>query len=622
MMTIVKTTLVLILAGATIAPPVMADEKDELLKLKSKLAAEKEELLKIKNTTVNLMDLLVQEGLLDKSKTESLIKAAEQKAAAEAKQQLAQEAAEELKAAKAAASSVTSLPSQKNGSVFVGYVPEFVKEEIRQQVRADLKDEVVQEVKADAKDELWGIPAALPDWVSRMHFTFDARFRFVNDFFGSENAPYLDFLSINRNGGNLAAFQRNEEFLNTTKDELRLSQRFRAGLNLDIAEGVKAGVRVGTSNIRNPVSNEQTLGNTGESFEFVIDRAFIQYDFIDQIGNDWFSFYFGRFANPWLSTDIVYDPDLSFQGFAGTFRYRFNQDDPNVKAYKAAMTNDLGGRAGVNFGPQTPDSVFATLGIFPIQEVNLSVNDKWLLGGQLGADWLVYGHNRLKVGAAYYHYRNTRARPNARDSFEYDWTAPQFVQKGNTMVPINVNEGNDLAGNPFNSRCTNATTRGPGDACLWGLASDFNIFNATMIYDYSGFDPVHVMLTLDYAKNLGYDEARIRREFGDRLAPGTSLAGKTNAFQIRLDVGDQDVVKFNDWNLFWAYRYVERDAVLDAFTESLFHAGGTDAKGWWIGANYGLAKNTWLNLRWSSSNTIDGPPLSIDIGAVDLNVRF
>ncbi|MDP3529386.1 putative porin [Methylicorpusculum sp.] len=619
-MTIVKKSALFVLASSLFTP-VMADEKDELLKLKSKMAAEKEELLKLKNTTVNLMDLLVEEGVLDKKKTESLIRAAEQKAAVEAKQQIARETSEELDTTEPD-KAAPAMPAKQNGSVYVGYVPEFVKEEIRQQVRADLKDEVVQEVKADAKEELWGIPAALPDWVSRLHFTFDSRFRFVNDFFDSENAPYLDYLSINSNGGNLAAFNRNEEFLNNTKDELRLSQRFRAGLNLDITDGVKAGVRVGTSNIRNPVSNEQTLGNTGESFEFVVDRAFIQYDFIDQQGKDWFTFYAGRFANPWLSTDVVYDPDLSFQGFAGTFRYRFNQDSVNVRSYRAAMTNDLGGRAGVNFGPQTPDSVFATLGIFPIQEINLSVKDKWLLGGQLGADWLVYGQNRLKVGAAYYHYRNTRARANTRNSFEYDWTAPEFIQKGNTMVPININEGNDLAGNPFNSRCTDATTRLPGDACLWGLASDFNIFNATMIYDYSGFDPVHVMLTLDYAKNLGYDESRIRKEFGDRLDQDKSYAGKTNAFQVRLDVGDQDVVKFNDWNLFWAYRYIQRDAVLDAFTESLFHGGGTDAKGWWLGANYGLAKNTWVNLRWSSSDAIDGPPLSIDTGAVDLNVRF
>lgn len=270
-------------------------------------------------------------------------------------------------------------------------------------------------------------------------------------------------------------------------------------------------------------------------------------------------------------------------------------------------------RAGINMGPQTPNSVFATLGVFPIQEVNLSTSDKWLFGGQLGADWLVHRDSRLKVAAAYYDYQNIRARPNARDSFTNDWTAPQFIQKGNSMVPININDG-------FNSRCTDSQSF-LGQGCLFGLATDFKIFNATAIYDFAGFGSTHVMLTGDYAKNLGFDAKRIAQEFPGAL-PGDLGDEKTSAFQIRLDVGDQNVQRFKDWSTFISYRYIERDAVLDAFNDSVFHLGGTNAKGWMIGANYGLAKNTWINFRWLSSDVIDGPPLSIDSALLDLNARF
>jgi hypothetical protein len=88
----------------------------------------------------------------------------------------------------------------------------------------------------------------------------------------------------------------------------------------------------------------------------------------------------------------------------------------------------------------------------------------------------------------------------------------------------------------------------------------------------------------------------------------------------------------SDWNTYIAYRYVDRDAVLDAFTDSVFHLGGTNAKGWVLGVNYGIAKNTWLNFRWYSTDIIDavlskgttGKPLpfSIDTAVLDLNARF
>lgn len=609
-MIVARNTLAAILAGAFLSPA-MADEKEDLLKLKKRMDSEREELLELKNTAVNLVELFVEQGLLDKQKAERLVNKAKAKAQTEAKQQLAREQEEEQLAGNAAAAAGGYVPGTGNSkSVYVGYVPEFVKEEIRNQVRADLKNEVVKEVKADAKAEQWGIPGALPEWLGNTKLSFDMRVRGADDFFQEDNEALLDYLTINQEGGHLPARNKGMEYLNTTKDRFRFSERFRLSLDMKIVEHLKAGIRLATSNIRNPVSNDQALGNTGQSFEFAIDRGFIQYDFIDKKGNDWFSLYAGRFANPWVSTDVVYDPDLSFQGLAGTFRYRFNQGSDKVKAYKAALTNDLGGRAGINFGPQTPDSVFATLGAFPIQEINLSSADKWLFGGQLGADWLVRNDSRLKVAAAYYGYKNIRARPNARGSFENDWTAPEFIQKGNSLVPINLNDG-------FNPRCTSAQSA-IGQGCLYGLASDFRIFNLTAIYDID-FAGTHVVLTGDYAKNFGYDAARIEREFPGLLADNTD---RTSAFQIRLDIGDPDVRRFMAWNVFLAYRYVERDAVLDAFTESLFHAGGTNAKGWWLGGSYGLARNTWVNLRWSSTDSIHGPRLSIDTAAVDLNVRF
>lgn len=622
----ISRTIIAVLLASMIPVPAMADEKSELLKLKEKIANEREELLELKNTTTNLIELFVEQGLLDKEKAKVLVNAAKKKAAQEAKDQIAKERAEEKQVAepKVVKSTAPDKPAgekekvKEKGPVFVGYVPEFVKDEIRQQVRADLKDEVVQEVKANAKKEAWGIPAALPEWLNRTRLTFDMRLRGSNDFFGNDNAPFLDYLSINRDGGHIPAFQRNEEFQNTEFDRLRFSQRFRAGFEMDITDSLKAGVRLATSNMRNPVSNDQSLGVTGQSYELAIDRGFLQYDYRDAKGKDRFSVYGGRFRNPFFSTDVVYDSDLSFEGFAATFRERFNEDAPNVKNYKPPALVDLGGRFGINMGPQTPNTMFATVGVFPIQEVNLSEKDKWLFGGQAGVDWLVHDQSRFKAAVSFYHFHNTRARANAPNSFANDWTAPQFVQWGNTMVPINVNEGNELDGTPINSRC-NSTQSFVGQGCLYGLASDFNIFNFTALYDYAGFAPINVMFTFDFTKNFGYNANRIQREFAGRLLDNRD---KTTAYQFRMDVGDRDALKFKNWNAFIAYRYIERDAVLDAFTDSVFHLGGTNAQGWWIGGNYGIANNTWVNLRWMSASAIHGPTLNVDSLLLDLNVRF
>jgi len=595
-----------VLLASPMAAGAFADKPEEMVQVK-------------KSTLVNLVDLLVQRGVINKDEGKGLVSAAEQEAL-EAKQVTSQAVAVPATTSAPELSEPLTTDAAtapgKSGSKpkHVSYVPEFVKKEIRDQVRAELKDEVIAGVKQDAKSEGWGIPAALPEWVAAIHPSFDMRIRFADEFYGADNVgseagigPY-DWLAVNKNGSGLDNFANNhpsDAYLNTKKDRLRIRERFRLGFEAKIADGLKAGVRFATSNINNPVSNDQTLGNTGQSYDFAIDRAFLQYDFVDSKGNDWFTAYAGRTLNPFVSTDVVFDPDLSFEGVAGSFRYHFNQEEPTLRNYHAPNPT---ARFGINQGQQTPDSVFLTLGVFPIQDVNFSVNDKWLYGAQLGADWLVFNESRFNIATSYYEYKNINARKNPTFSHANDWTAPQFVQKGNSMVAI-------TDANTLNGVCEDTS------GCLFGLASEFKIFNATAMFDYAGFAPAHVLVTADYAKNLGFNRQRILNEFGNSYA-STDLQERTNAYQARVDVGHPEMKRWGDWSVNLAYRYVQRDAVLDAFTDSIFHQGGTDAKGWVLGAQYGLVKNTWLNLRWLSTDAIDGPKYSVDTLNLDLNARF
>jgi len=558
-------------------------------------ASEKEELLKLKNTTINLIEALVQQGVLDKKTAETLVKNAEDKAAVDAKKEMEQEKAE-VRQAEAGTKPGQPAGKAEPAPVRVTYVPDFVKEEIRNDVRAELRDEVVKEVKAQAKTEKWGIPAALPDWVNRFKFSGDFRTRYENQAFASDNQPYsyINWPQVNEDGGLTQAGEN--AFLNTTNDRDRYRIRVRLALDAQIAEHFNAGIRVTTSNDRSPISTNQTLGQTGQQYEIALDRAFLQYDYVDSKNTQWFSLWGGRFANPFFSTDNVHDPDLNFEGFAGTFRLP-------VGTKLVPLKQDAFARGPhtrqVNMGPSLPDSIYLTLGMFPLQEIQLSSQDKWMWAAQGGFDWMYGDSFRLKTGVAYYDFKNISAIPNALGSRKYDWTAPQFFTKGNSVARISNDVGETSA-----------------DPRLVGLAADFSLLDAIVSLDYGGFGENHVMLTGNFTDNIGFDQNEILRRTGEDIAP------RTKAYQVRLDVGRPEMAKFGDWAGFFAYKYLERDAVLDAWTDSNFHLNGTDAEGWMVGLMYGVAKNTWFNVRWLTANEIDGPPFGVDVLLVDLNARY
>jgi len=534
--------------------------------------------------TLNLIDLLVQQGVIDRKKADQLVAQAKAKAAA-------CQTAAAPKAAQPAAPAAPTAPAPEPGDVRVTYVPEFVKDEIRQEVRKELRDEVVKEVKVQAKEEKWGIPAALPEWVTRFKLSGDMRLRFESDMFGSDNQPnsYFDWPLINKKGG---ITHVDDPFLNTTVDRQRYRMRWRLALDTQITDGLTAGVRLATSNDRNPISNNQTLGQYGEQYEVAIDRAFMRYDLLDEQGRERLNLWGGRFANPWLSSDNLFDQDLSFEGAAAALHLPMG---PAPAHYH--VPNPFG-RQTLNMGVSKPNQVFLTLGAFPLQEIQMESTDKWMWAAQAGVDWVFSGTTRVRGAIGYFDYNNIVARRDPLGSRINDWSAPQFFTKGNSVARIS----NDVD--------TSTEPR------LVGLASDFNIIDAIITVDWSGWGANHVMFTANYSDNLGFDQSEILSRTGLDIEP------RTQAYQVRVDVGRPEINRFGDWNVWMAYKYLQRDSVLDAFTDSNFHLAGTDAQGWSLGVNYGLARNTWANLRWMSTAAIDGPPFDVDVLLADLNARF
>jgi hypothetical protein len=163
----------------------------------------------------------------------------------------------------------------------------------------------------------------------------------------------------------------------------------------------------------------------------------------------------------------------------------------------------------------------------------------------------------------------------------------------------------------------------------FGLAPDYDLLNLTAEYDLARFAPVHVILTGDYVKNIGYDSGEIRdRLNGAGMFVNSTIFtddpgnGETEGYMAKLTVGWPDVRQRRSWQVFLGYKHLERDAVLDAFTDSDFHLGGTNAEGWMIGGSYSLMDDTYLQLRYLSADEIVGPPLGIDVLQLDLGAQF
>jgi hypothetical protein len=118
-------------------------------------------------------------------------------------------------------------------------------------------------------------------------------------------------------------------------------------------------------------------------------------------------------------------------------------------------------------------------------------------------------------------------------------------------------------------------------------------------------------------RNIGYHIAQVENLTG-QVFPRPENIGYVG----EVGYGDPSVNQWGDWRARIGYRYVRRDAVLDAWTDADFHGAGTNAAGYYFWTEFGLAKNTWMRIRYLSGNEVDGPRYGLDILQVDLNARF
>lgn len=605
----VAASLLLLAAAPLAVSPAVAqdDSKSERPTVSKKKAV-------ASSTTVNLVNLLIAQGTITEEQGAQLIKQAEEEAyiAREAARDATVKADEAAKAATAAAAAASPAGSKR-----VSYVPEIVKRQLREDIR--------KEVMAQAKQENWASPGMYPEWASRIRFSGDIRGRFEGIWYpGGYNTSgqIYDFNAINTGSPYDVSTlnQADPPMYNQNQDRTRFRLRARLGMEADLHEGFTAGIRIATGSDSAPISTNQTLGGSGGNFSkyaIWLDRAFVKFEPFKnpRINNlvtvpgaspSSVAVTFGRFDNPfWSPTELVWDADLGFDGIAAQAAYEITP----------------------GFTP------FAIGGAFPIfntsldfastQATKFDSADKYLFGAQLGFNWSITPVVGVTFGAAYYDFNNVQGRVSSpcdvtvQSACDTDHYRPSFAQKGNTYMALR-----DIV------PPAGWTSGDYNQPQYFGLASGFRPVTLSARLDLSYFDPINIRIDGEYVWNTAFDRDQLGAVAVNNRQPDVTTGvpgpfdGGGRGWLARLQVGNNKIAAFGDWNAHVGYKYLESDAVMDAFADSDFGLGGTNLKGYFVGANYGLAQNVWASARWMSANAIGGPAYAVDLFQLDLNAKF
>ncbi len=558
-------------------------------------ADERESVEAVRQTTLNLIEALVESGVLPRAKADALIRAAHDKAAAQVA------ARPDAAATRTAGQDGRPTTTADGKPVFrVPYVPQSVRDQIR--------DEVKGEVIAQARAERWGVPDA-PSWGSRIKVESDLRLRYQHDSPSGNNtsaAAYALADVTNSNGlsrmPDFASYAVNDAgdllpTANTTEAVNRERIRLRVGLTADVTDEVEVGVRLATGSAMDRVSTNQTLGQNFNKYQFFVDRAYIRLK-----PNNWLSIQGGRIPNPWFSTEMVWNENLNFEGISATFR-------------STDTTDRL--------------SPFLTLGYFPLREDSPpSRNSRSFWGAQIGTDLEVSTDTRVRFGLAYYHYNNIEGYSDA----DYTVIPPpaEGISVGSTYgryeYPVGLRQrGNTVfETNPLLNFANNVIRP------TWGLAYEFRPVVLTASVVFTQFQPFEIMLTAEYANNTAFSASDFHRRADPTFYAGVNPGGRRDGYNLKMTVGALKLVNAGDWQTNFNYRHVGSDAVLDAFTDSDLGLGGTNLRGFSVGFLYNLYRNTSVGLRYLSAQNIDStinsnyPTASYKVDSLqgDINVRF
>ncbi len=541
-----------------------------------------------------LLDLLVQKKIVSPKQAHELLRQTEAPLASTAH--------------RGRAITATREPPAKSGDIRVTYVPQFVRKQIADEVRA--------QVMTEAQQEGWSVPSVVPEWTRRFKLYGDLRARYERDSFDRGNSnSFINFAAINNGSaydlGNFSingtGAQANPPFLNTTQDRDRPRIRARVGVEALIDDTLTADIRLSTGADNGPVTPNQTLGQPGDfgKYSAYIDRAYFTYKPVSDL-----TAYVGRENNPFFTTDLIFYSELGFDGISASYT------------------------------PKLSDTVgaFVTGGVFPILNTAFDFattsfqkspsTNAYLFAIQGGARWQARPDIAAGLGVGFFDFDGVQGAVSAPCveqvgavfNCSTDSTRFPFQQFGNSVYAIrNIS----LTGS--NNGAVTPTIQPE----YFGLASRFAVLEAHPRLEITSYHPFDILLEGEYLKNLAYNRAAILAHGPPNFVGPLNNIGSRNFYQggdtaylLKATVGQPIIHHTWEWNVTAAYKYLETDATLDSITDSDFHLGGTNAKGYILTGSLGVAKDTFLSLRYFSAQVVSGPPDGNSVVQLDLQTSF
>lgn len=589
------------------------------------------------NIVVNLINKLVQRGVLTADDARTMVTQAQ----AEAEAQKVQNESDMFAIAQIAAvqTMTDQALAQQTGTSAVDASRREMEEDMRvTYVPAPVRAQLTEDIRRELGLRLGGgeqkTPPGLPTLLARLKPEGEIRFRYEADLYPSNNSnldnAFVNFNAINTGSPinilpSALALNPPPQW-NANQNRNRYRMLVRLGTGIELGDNFSAGVRVATGDNNSPVTANQSFGlaNQGQGGQFSkyaiwLDRAYIRYDLggggpdtgmlavgapssmvgPGELGDAGMTLWFGRFDNPFFSTPIIFDNDLGFDGAA--IRLTYNHEDiviPSVVAGAFPVFN-----TDLNFSSNQAEK-------FPSY-------DKYLFAIQGGTQVNITKNWSTQLAAAYYSFYNIEGQLSSPyvqysedDAGDTDNSRPSFAQKGNTY------------------RTLRNVIPPPGSTALlmdyqyFGLATPFQNLAFTGKLSYDGWDPVRVSLVSEFVRNLAFNSSAINEVAVNNLGTDGSFEGSPDAWLVDLEAGHAELDKLGAWQMSFGYRWIGSDAVVDGFNDSDFGLGGSNMKGFTVAARLALSPHVFLGFRWFGSESIAGPQYDMNILQLDLGAKF
>jgi hypothetical protein len=598
------------------------------------------------NVVINLINKLVERGVLTAGDARSMVTQAQAEAETEKVQNesdmfaIAQIAAvqtmtDQALAEQTGTSAVDASRREMEADMRVSHIPAPVREQLVADIRREL---TAGGVSIGGPERA---PPGLPALLAQLKPEGEIRFRYEADLYPSSNFDgqnaFVNFNAINTGSPlnilpSALALNPPPQY-NTDQNRNRYRMLVRLGTGIELGDNFSAGLRMATGDNNSPVTANQSMGlaNQGQGGQFSkyaiwLDRAYIRYDIggggpesgLLAVGAPYSmvgpgqttsaagaTFWVGRFDNPFFSTPIIFDNDLGFDGAALRLTYNYNDVFlPSVVAGAFPVFN-----TDLNFSSNQAEK-------YPSY-------DKYLFAIQGGTQVNLTRNWSTQVAAAYYSFYNIEGQLSSPytqysedDAGDTDNSRPSFAQKGNTYRTLR-----NVVPPPGSSELLM-------DYQYFGLATPFQNLALTGKLSYDGWDPITVSLIAEFVRNLAFNSSSINEvavnnlSVDDNLESDGTFEGSANAWLVDIEAGHAELDKLGAWQLSFGYRYIGSDAVVDGFNDSDFGLGGTNMKGFTVAGRLALTPNVYLGLRWYGSESIAGPQYDMNIFQVDLGAKF